>query len=127
MSSDVRGALEKIVFQAIYQAGHQGMTDDELEVVTGLSHQCESARRNALTSKRKVRDSGLRRPTRTGSPAIVWVVGEGIPIVGAPNRRAPTRPDAAALREAADALLNEYGNNERLAHVRAWLLALAEQ
>jgi hypothetical protein len=124
MSANVRGALERIVFQVIQEAGHAGATDDEIEVVTGLSHQCASARRNGLVQKRKVRNSGQCRATRSGALANVWVTGEGIPVAGAPNRRALARPDSKELRLAAQHLL---GNSEAIERVRAWLAALAEQ
>jgi hypothetical protein len=48
------------------------MTDDELETVTGLTHQCVSARRRELVLDDLVRDSGLRRKTRSGRAAKVW-------------------------------------------------------
>jgi len=117
-------ADERVVFRAIFEAAELGKTDDELEVETGLIHQTVSARRNGLVQKHKVRDSGQRRRTRSGRLATVWVVGEGIPVHGAPNHRALARPDAAELRVAAAVLT---GRSDELDRVRAWLLALAEQ
>jgi hypothetical protein len=124
MSAEAISADERTVFRAISKAGHEGMTDDELEVQTGLIHQTVSARRNGLVQKKLVRDSGIRRETRTKRLAIVWVVGAGLPVHGAPNRRAPARPDAAELRAAAMVL---GGRSDALDRVRSWLLALAEQ
>ncbi len=45
---------------------------DELEQQLGLSHQCCSARVNDLMKLGLIRDSGLRRKTRSGRAAIVW-------------------------------------------------------
>jgi hypothetical protein len=50
-----------------------GLTDDELETRMGRTHQSVSATRNTLMRKGKVADSGLRRKTRSGNDAIVWV------------------------------------------------------
>jgi hypothetical protein len=71
--------LEGLVMTAIgplYSDGTpkdiHGATCDEVEWHTGLSHQCASARINALARRRLIRDSGQRRPTRSGRKAIVW-------------------------------------------------------
>ena len=59
--------------EAIYALiEREPMTDDEVEVVTGLRHQTASARVNELMRSRRVRDSGRRRKTRSGRRAIVW-------------------------------------------------------
>ena len=42
-------------------------TDDELEIITGMSHQSLSACRSGL-----VEASGKKRPTRSGRDAQVW-------------------------------------------------------
>jgi hypothetical protein len=49
-----------------------GLTDDELEQATGWRHQTVSARRRELVLLGKVKDSGKRRPTRSGRSATVW-------------------------------------------------------
>lgn len=51
-----------------------GMTDDELERHTGGLHQTVSASRRGLVLKGLVKDSGKRRATRTGRPAVVWII-----------------------------------------------------
>lgn len=66
--------LEKLVLQAIRARGQHGATDDELELMTGLSHQTASARRRTLVLKDALIDSGQRRLTRSGRRAIVWWV-----------------------------------------------------
>lgn len=51
-----------------------GCTDDELEEITGWSHQSVSAGRNTLMEDGLIIDSGKTRPTRYGNDAIVWEV-----------------------------------------------------
>jgi hypothetical protein len=86
------------VFAFIHKRGYRGATDDESEVALKIRHESVSARRNGLVRRGSVRDSGLRRLTRRGNPAIVWVVGEGMAIEGAPNRRPPPRPTREEMR-----------------------------
>jgi hypothetical protein len=119
MSSQQVRSDELLVFMLV-SASSSGLTDDDLEVLTGLSHQTVSARRNGLVSKKKLRNSGLLRRTRSNSQATVWIVGEGIAVKGSPNRRMPKRPSSAELRAAA-AMLGGLCDT-----VRVWLLALAD-
>lgn len=55
-----------------------GRTVDELERFLGLRHQSASARMSELHKAGSVFDTGIRRLTRWGSPAIVWAVAEEI-------------------------------------------------
>ncbi len=64
--------LERLVILAITAAG--GATSDEIEQATGLSHQCASARCSILKQRGVIRDSGLRRRTRSGRNAAVYEV-----------------------------------------------------
>lgn len=66
--------LEGVVLDCIRKSGEHGRTDDEVETITKLSHQCASARRRGLVLKDRVVDSGRRRVTRSGRKATVWVV-----------------------------------------------------
>lgn len=50
----------------------QGLTDEEIEYVTGWSHQSVSAARNTLMNDGLVEDSGVTRSTKQGYEAIVW-------------------------------------------------------
>lgn len=70
---DKLNRLERIVFDKINDAGSHGCTDDELEGMTGLSHQTVSARRRTLVLKELIVDSGKRRLTSSGRKAAVWV------------------------------------------------------
>lgn len=69
--------LEAQVFSAIAARGEQGVTDDELELMTGLRHQTVSARRRTLVLKQLICDSTRRRLTRSGRSAVVWIVQAG--------------------------------------------------
>jgi hypothetical protein len=62
--------LERAVLEVIVY--HDGATCDEVEQKTGLAHQTASARIRGLAKRNVIRDSGSRRPTRSGRKAIVW-------------------------------------------------------
>lgn len=64
------GTRRKEVFDLIVQ--HDGLTDDEIETITGYTHQSASATRNSLMRDGYVWDSGERRVNRRGNPSIVW-------------------------------------------------------
>ena len=68
--------LRESIYGVIARAGDRGMTCDEVEVELSLAHQTASARIYELHKANRIveKDGPLcRRPTRTGSPAIVWV------------------------------------------------------
>lgn len=50
-----------------------GLTCDEIEKMMDGKHQTISARVNELRDKGWIKDSGQRRPTRSGRNAIVWI------------------------------------------------------
>lgn len=64
------GTRRKEVFDLIVQ--YDGLTDDEIETITGYTHQSASATRNSLMRDGYVWDSGERRVNRRGNPSIVW-------------------------------------------------------
>lgn len=66
------GNLEELVLEAI-RASRDGLTCDEVEEFTKLSHQCASARVNGLMKRGVIVDSGRKRKTRSGRNAIVWI------------------------------------------------------
>lgn len=65
--------LESVVCRAVCAAGTTGMTCDEIEQATQLSHQTASARCRALTERGLLEDSGHRRATRSGRKAAVLI------------------------------------------------------
>lgn len=66
-------AVRASVLGAIRRAGSYGMTDDEIERALDMKHQTASARRRELVIGGWIEPNGKRRPTRSGSPAQVWV------------------------------------------------------
>lgn len=64
--------LRRIVLNAIREA-HDGLTCDDVERATRLSHQTASARVNELAHLWLIEDSGQRRRTRSGRSAKVGV------------------------------------------------------
>lgn len=50
-----------------------GLTDDEISYSLDLSPNAARPRRVELVAGGWVRDSGTRRPSTAGSPAVVWV------------------------------------------------------
>jgi len=63
--------LRALVLRVIEEAG--GLTCDEVELRTGLTHQCASARINELARDGFVASSGAPRKTRSGRNACVWI------------------------------------------------------
>ena len=97
--------LERIVLDKLEAAGFDGCTDDELEVLTGMSHQTLSARRNGLVKMDMVLDSGRKRVNRSGRSAVVWVRSS---LPGIPRQKAPSRPTLAEAQTAVKELRELY-------------------
>jgi uracil-DNA glycosylase family 4 len=68
------GQLRELVFAKIHESGAGGMTCDEIEIESQLTHQTASARVNELMRAGRIVDSGRKRPTRSSRQAIVWTV-----------------------------------------------------
>tara|TARA_Y100000034_G_C6891619_1_gene410285 strand:+ start:1276 stop:1596 length:321 start_codon:yes stop_codon:yes gene_type:complete len=79
----ILGSLRAQVHAHIKACQSNGATDDEIEVALDLRHQTASARRRELVQLGFVVDSGVRRPTRSGRKAKVWVT------TPPPEREAP--------------------------------------
>lgn len=67
------GTLRARVLGTIKSMREYGMTCDEVEQTTHLTHQTASARVHELHKLGAIRDSGRRRNTRSGRKATVWV------------------------------------------------------
>ena len=67
-------AIERDVLAFVKRAGAMGTTCDEIEDRMKLAHQTASARLKGLADKGLIKDSGVRRPTRSGRAARVYVV-----------------------------------------------------
>lgn len=50
-----------------------GLTDDEISAALAMPPNTARPRRVELVAAGWVKDSGVRRPSRCGSPAVVWV------------------------------------------------------
>ena len=72
-------SLRSKVASMLRLRGLFGSTDDELEVSLGLRHQTVSARRRELGLLGKAKDSGVKRVTRSGRKATVWIACEQAP------------------------------------------------
>lgn len=74
-----KGSLQTKMLVHFEAVGDHGATDDEIEELSRLSHQSISACRNTLMRKGLVRDSGIKRKTRYGNDAVVWVRTKVVP------------------------------------------------
>lgn len=90
---------EAKILALLKAVGERGATDFEIETATGLRQSSASARRNGLVKKGLVRDSGLKRKTRTRRFAIVWILGTGHAVRGSGNERVP-RPSPKKIKAA---------------------------
>lgn len=72
------GTKRRITYELIKDSGIFGLCDHELENKTGWLHQSASSARNTLMGDGFIVDSGARRQTPTGNPAIVWIVNNSV-------------------------------------------------
>lgn len=72
-SARVRDGQRKVL-DALAVAGGAGLTDFELADRTGVKQTSIGKRRGELRDAGLVVDSGRRRPSDTGRPAIVWTL-----------------------------------------------------
>lgn len=66
------GSIRHNVLRAIAKRGPDGATDEEIQDTLGCRANTQRPRRVELVNEGWVEDSGLRRPTVTGAPSIVW-------------------------------------------------------
>lgn len=69
--------LRQRILELIRARGPAGLTDDEGEAELGIIAQTYTPRRGELRRMGLIRDTGERRPTRSGRPAAVWVATGG--------------------------------------------------
>ena len=67
------GRLQRMAETTIRDAGTHGLTADELAARLEMDRWSIQPRTSELKRKGLVRDSGQRRPNRTGKLAIVWI------------------------------------------------------
>lgn len=70
--------VKALVLDLIERAGPRGITCDEIEIASGLTHQTASARVNELMRAGSITASG-RRLTRSGRRAITWTATRTAP------------------------------------------------
>ena len=67
------GTKLRHIWDLFVDHGDNGLTDDEIEHLTGYTHQSASGARNMLMTRGLLKDSGLRRKNRRGLAVIVWI------------------------------------------------------
>jgi hypothetical protein len=82
------------ILYALARAGADGLTCEEIERATGISHQSAGSGVIDLLGRGLAHRTGARRPTRSGRQA--WVVFAGPPPAGAPVVRRAERLGAGA-------------------------------
>jgi hypothetical protein len=117
---------EQAVLAEFFNIAPRGMTDEELETVTGLLHQSASARRRGLVLKGRLRDSGEIKLNHTKRPAIIWVLGKEKEkvVAGEPSPRGsrPSKKDfARAVEELHHSFLDKKKLSPTLEKVMLWL------
>jgi hypothetical protein len=70
---DLGARLRLEVYSFIADCGWVGATCDEAEQALNMKHQTTSARINELANAGYIVNSGRKRATSSGRPAIVWV------------------------------------------------------
>ena len=80
LSLDAKRSMEHVIpslrerlLQVIKAAGETGLTTDEAEMISTRPHQTVSPRINELARLGVIKDSGIRRTTRSGRKAVVYV------------------------------------------------------
>ena len=64
------------ILTLIRERGALGLTDDEGEALLNMGPQSYTPRRGELVKQGLIVDSGRRRKTESGCPAVVWVAAE---------------------------------------------------
>jgi predicted transcriptional regulator len=72
----VSAVLDRLIMEALTNAGDGGLTDLQIEETIGRKHQAVSANRRHLVERGLVVDSGRRRLLPTNRNAIVWIIKE---------------------------------------------------
>lgn len=85
-STAICGLNEARVLAYVTNAGGRGMTCDEFMRTTGMPHQSASPAFTALERRGVIMRTDQRRPTRTGSLAAVYIVGEPGTLFSSPKR-----------------------------------------
>jgi len=87
-----RPKIRNILLKLLYEAGDDGLTDSELATRTGASKNHVPTRRRDLELNGLCRKTGNRRPTDTGTTAIVHVITDKGQQYARENKPVPPRP-----------------------------------
>lgn len=82
------GAQQQRVLECLQQAGHAGLTDEQIQCALDLSGNSERPRRSKLVELGLVRNTGVIRLTNSGHAAVVWAVvpsDECLPVASKAN------------------------------------------
>ena len=71
------GTLRALLLAHLEQCGGDGATDEEMQTQLDMNPNTQRPRRVELHQGGLIVDSGRRRPTRSGSQAVVWVAKGG--------------------------------------------------
>ena len=66
--------LDGKLYRALYDAGRNGLTSQEITDVTGISRVSVSPRLRPMERRGWIEDSGDTRPGHSNRPGIVWIV-----------------------------------------------------
>lgn len=69
----VAGRLRQRVYEWLLSRGEIGATDEEIQEALAMGGSTARPRRVELLEQHRIRDSGQKRPTRSGRAAVVWV------------------------------------------------------
>lgn len=91
------GTLEAAVLAHVIACGYHGATDEEIADALDMTGSTERPRRVTLVRRGLLVDSTIRRLTRSGRLAVVWMHRDVSPVTAAP----PVPTKLERLREAA--------------------------
>lgn len=74
--ANLKPGKRKEVYDFLLQRGDQGATDQEIQDALQMGESTQRPRRKELEEADVICASGRTRPTRSGLPAVVWVVVE---------------------------------------------------
>ncbi len=105
----LRGVVFELIKSDLNGKKPVGATNDEMQVVTRENSQTLSPRTRELVKAGLVCNSGIRRETRKGGWAIVWIPGAAAIIDGRPNKRPrpPTKAEIVEVSKTLKYLLHE--------------------
>lgn len=68
--------LRSRVYRFIMNKGEYGATDGEIQKALRMEGSTQRPRRVELQEKNLIKDSGIKRKTRSGRRAVVWVTND---------------------------------------------------